>query len=206
MHLFPGWDRPFGFIANNSNQLAIEDLIKLAKADWNFFSNYMYGVPFQNCVTASEIFGDEVLKIIDDKVIINNKQFIEAEISNIKVVSGYQSASEKLLNNDKLFSPIWRKVFGIHPPISDYLKSFITTNMKMKFYIRFEKSFDPDLEEICYNTYIYGGSINLDYPNSTTNERFLDSQLQGIKQSIEKVHFRKIKAHINNWKNFQNTK
>lgn len=187
------WNRPFGFISGDSAELNKADLIKLAKADWNYFSNYMYGVPQEVCKQNSSISGNETIRVLNPSKTINEHSYIEAEVENIQVVSGYESVQGGLVNNHPLFSPLWRKVFGTFPPEHNYPKSFIPTKMKMRFYIRYDSDYDSDLDETSYNTYIYGGSINMDFPDSEYNERFLNAQLTGIRNSINKQAFRKNK-------------
>ena len=42
------WERPFGYRRNAAGdfELELEDISRLGEADWNYFSNFMYGVPF----------------------------------------------------------------------------------------------------------------------------------------------------------------
>ena len=163
----------------------------MGKADWNYFSNYVYGVPGPYCKKNSAISGKEKHKIINPAVTIGQFKYIEVEVEEVEVVSAYQSNDEKLVNNYKVFTPLWQKVFGTHPPVEGYDQSFITTRMKMKFFIRFDKGYDSDLKAEAYNTYVYGGSINMDFPDKEYNEDFLRSQLAGLKQSMRAEPFRK---------------
>ncbi len=130
------------------------------------------------------------MTILNKSVTIGTMEFMELEIENVEVVSAYPG-KEKLVNNYAAFSPLWRRVFGTHSHVKGYDESFMTTRLKSRFFIRYDKSEDLDLKETSYNTYIYGGSINMDYPDSEYNEKFLQAQIDSIKESIQKQQFQK---------------
>ncbi len=50
------WSRPFGF--TTSGDVYMEDILRLGKADWNYFSNYVYGVPLNYCQKNNNITGN----------------------------------------------------------------------------------------------------------------------------------------------------
>ena len=41
------WSRPFGYVSADgaASKIEFDDVTRLGEADWNFFSNWMYGVP-----------------------------------------------------------------------------------------------------------------------------------------------------------------
>lgn len=39
------WRRPFGY--SEDGDLRPEEIVRIGKADWNYFSNYLYGVPLE---------------------------------------------------------------------------------------------------------------------------------------------------------------
>lgn len=185
------WNRAFGFTENG--ELNKDDLIRLGKADWNYFSNYLYGVPDTYCEQNSLISGNEQISITNSNKVINNQKYIEVEMSNIQVVSGYCASGDSLLNNQPIVSQLWRKVFGIYPAIDNISQSFMSCTMKMKFYIRYDIVWDNDLQEKAYNTYVCGGTINMHYTNTMYNEQFLNAQMQGLEKCMKKTPFHKNK-------------
>ena len=43
-----GWTRPFAYVPGSDakfTRIEFDDIVRLGKADWNYFSNYLYGVP-----------------------------------------------------------------------------------------------------------------------------------------------------------------
>jgi hypothetical protein len=187
------WNRPFGYKDFKSNELEFNDLFKIGKSDWNFFSNYIYGVPLEDCKKYSPIDADIETKIINHEVTIGKHKYIEAVASGVKVVTGYVSKSDnkKLLRNDGFLSLVWQTAFGRPKNSPMFTKSFIPATMKMHFYIRWEKSFDIDSDRDMYKTFIYGGTINLDYKGNVDNEAFLQAQLKAVRTSAEDMAFRK---------------
>ncbi len=187
------WKRPFGFKNASANDLDFDDLLKIGKSDWNFFSNYLYGVPKNECLKYSSLTDSIKTSIINTNITIGTHKFIEAEVSGVKVVSAYVSKQDnkKLLKNDGILTTIWQSAFGRPKPSNKYPDSFIPATMKLHFYIRFEKSFDHDLNSDAYKTYIYGGTINMDYNGSVNNDDFLKAQLEAVRASASKIAFKK---------------
>ena len=188
------WDKPFGFVDAQSLTPDFEELARIGKSDWNYFSNYIYGVPGDECAKYDAVPQDGIsTEIIDSAVEINKKQFVEAKIEGVEVVSGYVSKKDgkRLLNNNSFFSPIWRTVFGRPRKKKAFATSFIPTRMKMQFLARYEEGWDADLGEDAYKTFIYGGTVNMDYKGSVDNDAFLGAQMTAVKKAIKIKEFKK---------------
>jgi hypothetical protein len=188
------WGRPFGFKNSTPGRLDLEfdDLLRIGKSDWNYFSNYVYGVPPDECGQHDAIPGNATPAPLG-VVGIGGLDYAEAEVEGLEVVSGYVSGKDdkRLLNNVRAFSPIWRAVFGRPKKKAAYPKSFISTTMRMRFYARWERGFDSDLECEAYKTFIYGGTVNLAYPDAAENAAFLDAQMDAVRRAIDRKAFRK---------------
>jgi hypothetical protein len=187
------WSRPFGFKQEGSLELELGDLVRIGKSDWNYFSNYVYGVPGEECAKHDAIPSDVVHRIVDPKVRIGRHDYVEAEIEGVEVVSGYRSGRDgkKLLNNNGVFSPLWRAVFGRPKKRAAFPDSFIPTSMRMRFFARHERGHDEDLGGEAFKTFIYGGTINLGYRGPVDNDAFLAAQMDAVRRASEAEPFRK---------------
>jgi len=182
------WQRPFGFKDSTKTDIEFSDLLRIGKSDWNYFSNYIYGVPVKICKKYDNLNDKNLIeRIIDKNHMINGKSFVEAEVEGISVVSGYVSDKDgnKLLNNNKILSPVWRFVFGRSKSSENYPDSFIPCRMKMRFLLRYEEGWDEDLGEEAFRTFIYGGTVNMDYKGPLDNEEFLNAQMEAVKYAIK---------------------
>jgi hypothetical protein len=187
------WGRPFGY--ENSiphSKVNGEDMHRIAKADWNYYSNYMYGVPEKkilehNCNSLDN--SDFSFFHKNDRIKIGNRYWDYAELNNFTTITAYQSEDDdELVNNSKL-SPIWRDCFGLPHPRKEFSESFFPTKMKTAMYMCFDERDDLDLKEKAYSTYVFGGSINLNYPDYLTmNKKLSGNKLKEKKKELEKFN------------------
>ena len=111
------WGRPFGYESDGGidSEVHHEDIIRLGKADWNWFSNWMYGVP-------AEYLEDDIDAIDPDTTVevspqlgkIGNSLWHSVAMDNVKVKSCFESdapGAPKLVNNSPL-TFVWRDAFG----------------------------------------------------------------------------------------------
>jgi hypothetical protein len=187
------WTRPFGFADDTGLAPCWDDLLRIGKSDWNYFSNFVYGVPEAECAKHNAIPGGASCSVREASVPIGPHAYVEGEVDGLEVVSGYVSGADgkKLRNNLCGFSPLWRAVFGRPKRSAAHPTSFVATRMRMRFWARHERGYDPDLEREAYKTFIYGGAVNLGYPDAARNAAFLDAQMEGVRAAIAKAPFRK---------------
>lgn len=202
------WKRPFGYKENcEKPEPRGEDIIRIGKADWNYFSNYLYGVPERmildhNCNSLSD---NSVFTQGQHRIKIGEKYWDYSEIDNMSVITAYQAEKGKRVAGNSIFSRIWRDCFGLANPRENFPESFFPTRMKIASYTCFLERMDNDLKEEVYSTFIFGGSINLNFPEYATrknrdlskeklqkeqkrleafNNRFLNKQLEVIRNLI----------------------
>jgi len=196
---------PFGF--NENMSINAREILKIGKSDWNFFSNYLYGVPLkviEDNNEAIELSEEEISGSVVETEIIAGVEFQKVTVNSFKVISAYEANGDRKLTND-FNNFVWQTLFGYPVSRDEFTKSFITTNMKSVMYVYHkDMSNDPDLPkgENQHSTFIFGGVINLDYPknasenpeNSKTldelkaeNDQFLELQLNEIRKIIPKV-------------------
>ncbi len=176
------WGRPFGY--QQSGEIAIDDIIRIGKADWNYFSNYVYGVPLD--VVRRLDAGETGRGVYLGQVTIGSRRWDFVELSEV-MVSAYVAAGDakKLVTNDPILTPIWRRFFGApHEPHPGFPTSFFPTRMRAKAYISYKEAFEPRSGTAVYRTYVFGGTSNDVYQDVEENERFLDHQLKTLREVI----------------------
>jgi hypothetical protein len=180
------WRRPFGFKTGDpvAPEVDFHDLLRIGKSDWNYFSNYMYGVPARIAAAHDALDDPQVAtRVSPAPVVIGGARFWECEVDGLEVVTGYAGPRGGLRDNVWFFTPVWRRVFGTCAPRAGHDESFVGARMKLRFLMRWERGPDEDLGCEAFKTFIYGGSINKGYPDAAFNERFLEAQLAAVKRA-----------------------
>jgi hypothetical protein len=171
-----GWDRPFGY-EPNSTTVRGEDLLRLGKADWNWFSNWNYGTPAVEIEPYDDLKGGRAEHTGASE--IGGTWWQSIDMGDVEVASTYESDSAsaaKLVLNSRYLTPIWRMLFGSPCPRPNHPKSFIPTTLRGTVYMAFQKGDDG-----MYRTRIFGGTIEA---RDGDTEKFLDAQLSALKSLI----------------------
>jgi hypothetical protein len=186
------WTRPFGYEPAVDGRATLRplDILKIGKADWNYFSNYMYGVPEAAIVPYNGIDASKVKVEQHARVRIGKSYWDHLSLDGVEVVSAYVSErdGQKLVMTDHVWTPIWRSLFGPSEPSDAYPKSFIPTHMRAEIYLSWVERHDRDLRERAYSTLIFGATVNADYPDQAENEAFMQAQLAAVRRVIEKSY------------------
>jgi hypothetical protein len=170
-----GWTRPFGYesAAGINSVIHGEDIERLGKSDWNWFSNYMYGVPAEVCERYSDIgkaaFGPTAT------VTLGSSQWHVVSLSNVTVASTYQSdakGAQQLQENSVLTSE-WRDAFGHPCPRPDYTTSFIPTTLKATLFMSYSEDTDG------FYTVMFGGTSGV-----KADPAFLAAQVKAAQETI----------------------
>ena len=175
------WTRPFAYESANARApVTFEDILRLGKSDWNYFSNYMYGVP-EDCI---ELYNKLDLSTPCrnlGRVVIGRRSWDYTEIEEVEVVSAYESdtPSARRLVYNSILTPVWRRTFGLPCPRPDFPQSFISTKLRARIYMSFSE------DEDSYHTVIFGGTVNKSFP-ALMNQRFLELQMQACRETIER--------------------
>jgi hypothetical protein len=177
------WSRPFGYTAATGRpELRFEDLVRIGKADWNYFSNRMYGVPDAAIRPLDPVDLATVKTVYRGRKKVGARWWDSVEISGIKVVSPYKAAGDRDYEDfDPVLSPLWRRTFGVHPPRPGFPKSFFVTSVKAELFISYRTRHNTKLGERAHETLIFGGTINEDHANAADNQRFLDLQMASLR-------------------------
>lgn len=178
------WGRPFGYTADG--QINWDDILRIGKADWNYFSNYVYGVPHKYIRPYDGLDDPQVKSRYLGREKVGKREWDLLELDGAQVVSAYVSGTDgkKLIDEDLVFSPLWRASFGQPSPRPEqFPDSFFPVRMKARIYMAWrEVEKDNDLLEPAYQTFLFGGTINDLYPDKAENERFLGLQMDAVRK------------------------
>jgi phospholipase C len=152
------WDRPFGFVSAAGADSAphVEDLARLGKADWNFFSNWDYGVPEDVCrkYCGVDLRPDD--HVDGGLVEVAGRRWHRFELRNVEVVTAYESdvpGARRLVSNT-LTTPITRQSYGPPCPSPDFPSSFFPKKLDGVFHM----AYVDDGEY--WRTLIFGGTAH----------------------------------------------
>jgi len=187
------WGRPFGFKTADEEKWEVEfaDLLRIGKSDWNYFSNYMYGVPWWKACGCNRLDDPEVKTTVSEhKVKFAGEDYLEGEVDGMEVVSAYCGGEEKLRRNVTFITKVWQKQFGTCEPKPGHEVSFFPVRMRMRFLIGWKREYDFDLKCMAFKTFIYGGSINKDWAGDDEsrqrfNEEFLEAQMKAVREAAD---------------------
>jgi len=192
------WGRPFGYLLGEgcAPTVHFDDVIRIGKADWNYFSNYMYGVPARNIESIDRVglgreryayLGREWIEGGEGRGAGRGRYWDQVELDHVEVISAYLSGRDDqvLESPSPVLSPLWRLSFGRPHPRPAYTQSFIPTEMRARLYMSYSQDYHPALGET-YRTLIFGGTANNAYPDKAKNERFLDLQMRAVRHVIGK--------------------
>jgi hypothetical protein len=170
------WKRPFGYRGADgaASRIEFDDIARLGEADWNFFSNWMYGVPMKaiepymgvDPVTTSQGAAPDL---------IGSTLWHSAAVEGVTCVSTYESngrGAERLVTNS-FIDDVWRRAFGMPNPQRDRLESFVPTTLRAEFHMAYSEDADA------YHTIICGGTATV-----PVDADFLEEQMRAIRSAI----------------------
>ena len=171
------WPRPFGYLSADgvASKIAFDDITRLGEADWNFFSNWMYGVPEKAIEPFNKV--DPVKSAQEpDAEPIGNTLWHHAAVEGVRCVSTYESRAAgagRLVTNTRI-DHVWRRAFGLPNPQADHATSFVPTTLRAEFRMAYAE------DEAAYHTVICGATATV-----PVDRDFLDTQLTAIRATIE---------------------
>jgi len=191
------WGRPFGYEADGVT-VRWDDVLRIGKSDWNYFSNWLYGVPDSAVEPTNEpLRGPQTTTTHQGRRAVNGRAWDVLDLDHVTVVSAYDDGSKGEGNGGlvdrELWSFLWRASFGF--PLKKKVvnkSSFFPVPMKARLYMAYrEKKRDNDLDAPSYQTFLFGGTINQYYSQQSkqheaTNVQFLDAQLAAVEAVMRK--------------------
>jgi hypothetical protein len=175
----PEWSRPFGYrsAARINSEIEAEDVARLGKSDWNWFSNWMYGVPIEDVLPHSSIDMSVIEVETSPPTQIGATKWHGLSLSRVDVASCYESGARdagKLVHNT-IIDDVWRRSFGLPNPRPDHPVSFIPTTIKAQVHMAYWE------DERAFHTLIFGGTTAMD-----ADPDFLEAQLAAVESVIER--------------------
>jgi len=172
------WSRPFGYrsAAGERSMVEGDDLLRLGMADWNWFSNWMYGIPGDIARRYSSL-GTSRATVSDPEVRpVGSKRWHRIRLQDVEVASCHQGSGQgarRLVKNSPL-APVWRQAFG--PPIrrQPALPSFVPTTLDAVCDLSYWE--DDDY----FHTIVFGATAL-----SGTEPGFLAAQLGSLQAVIQ---------------------
>ncbi|MEJ7584469.1 MAG: hypothetical protein WKF43_10385 [Acidimicrobiales bacterium] len=172
------WSRPFGYrsAAGAASVPATEDVLRLGKADWNWFSNWMYGVPERVLYPYSRIDKDPVGIVIKGPTLVGASRWHHLRLSGVAVASCYEadrSCANRLERNTPL-QTVWRHAFGMPHLRVCHPVSFVPTDVDAALDMAYWE------DDTAYHTVMFGGTAQ-----AGSDPGFLDAQVAATRAIIE---------------------
>jgi hypothetical protein len=173
------WTRPFGYDRANGvgSKPVGEDLARLGKSDWNWFSNWCYGVPEEDLIPYSGV-DMRTIRVSDTVVTIGKTHWHEVELEGVEVASCYVSDAPGAgqLASNTVLRDVWQRGFGLPRPDAAFPDSFLPTTMKAVVDMAYWE------DAAAYHTVIFGGTAVVNAGRA--DAAFIQAQLQVTKAVI----------------------
>jgi hypothetical protein len=174
------WRRPFGYDkADGSRSAPVpDDLVRLGKSDWNWFSNWDYGVP-TDVLRAYSAVPSSIDAVNRGLVRVGNRQWHQVAVNGTTAASCYEAdapGAATLVDNTVL-GVIWRRGFGGPNPRPNHASSFIPTVVDALVYMSYWE------DDTHFHTVIFGGTML-----SGTDPEFLEAQRRAV-EVVMNAHY-----------------
>jgi hypothetical protein len=151
------WDRPFGYVSANgvASKVAFEDIARLGKSDWNYFSAWMYGVPEEAILPYNGIDMTKIASAQASQPLhIGSSLWHDAAVGNVDVVSAFKSSAPGAAGYsfNSVLTPLWQESFGRPDPQPQPPKSFIGAILEGRFFMAYYEDSEG------YHTVMFGGT------------------------------------------------
>ncbi|MDQ6784199.1 MAG: hypothetical protein M3063_12335 [Actinomycetota bacterium] len=128
------WSRPFAYRSADGAASAVEpdDIVRLGAADWNWFSNWVYGIPGDVALSHSSVPTDEIAVSQPCQVDIGGRRWHQLRITGVRMASCYQAGggeAGRLVHNSAI-TGLWRRAFGLPHPRAQVHESFVATSLE----------------------------------------------------------------------------
>ncbi len=182
---------PFGYDENGVVQK--DDVLRIGKSDWNYFSNWMYGVP-EKAIAPNNTLDGATVDVKPKGITIAGRAWDVLTIDKARMVSAYVSGKpgDATLEARGPYSFLWQAAFGFPTPLGKelpQLNSFFPCDMKAVLYMCARKVEHADYSgEATWQTFLFGGTVNQWWAQQNQrpeeNEEFLQCQLEAVREVI----------------------
>lgn len=174
------WSRPFAYRAAESAASVVDpdEVLRLGKADWNWFSNWIYGVPGDVALSWSSLGGDEVTVAEPRLVLIGGRRWHQLRLSGAQMASCYEAGvpARRLVRHFPL-GALWRRAFGLPHPRPQFPQSFVATSLEALCSLCYWE------DDTTFHTVIFGACAAVG-----TNPGFIAVQQAALQRVIEQAY------------------
>jgi len=175
----PAWSRPFGYRSADGvdSEIEVDDILRLGKSDWNWFSNWMYGVPTEHVEPYNSIEAERGGVELSPPRRIGSSLWHGMTMRGIEVASAYESdapGAARLAANT-IVDDVWRAAFGLPNPQPDWPQSFVPTALEGHLDLCYRE------DDAAFHTLIFGGTAPVG-----ADPAFLEAQLAAVRAVIER--------------------
>jgi hypothetical protein len=172
----PAWTRPFGYdLGPGGRAVRFDDVLRIGKADWNYFSNFMYGVPRGAIAPFDVPDPGAVCSVVGERV-VGASRWDLVDVDGFSAVTAYTTCPSDLVDNTPL-TRLWRVTYGEPSNVPGGGASFPGTRMRARLYMAFSEDADA------FHTRLFGGTVNKTF-DGPTNDALLAEQMQAVEAVI----------------------
>jgi hypothetical protein len=170
------WQRPFAYRPGAAGALEVDldEVLRVGKADWNYLSNWMYGVP-EEAITALDRLPPDNHRSDLRKHPIGDREWDLVDLDGVRVVSAYPGQGS--LAHNSALSPVWRAAIGEPTVRDDHLEAFPPTLMRGCFFMAWSE------DAAAFHTHLFGGTVNKAF-DEDGNKDFLAKQMKACEVVI----------------------
>jgi hypothetical protein len=173
------WGRPFGYesAAGIKSTIKAEDVARLGRSDWNWFSNWMYGVPMKHVLPYSSRDLGSISPSTSPPRRIGASMWHGLTLRGVEVASTYESTAKGAarLTMNTIIDDVWRNSFGLPSPQPGWDESFVPTKLVAQVDMAYWE------DDASYHTVIFGGTAAV----GADGAAFLAEQMTAVRRVIE---------------------
>jgi len=182
------WTRPFGYTsAGPGAQVDFRDVARIGVADWNYFSNHLYGVPAEKVHELDNIDFAALTNRYLGREQVGSTWWDHVTSSGVRVVTPFRSTvdhGEFVDSSCPNVGPLWRRAFGVHEPDASSPTSFFPVKMRAEILMSFDSACDPNFGEEVYRTFFFGATVADGFADPAERDRFLALQMEALRRVI----------------------
>jgi len=183
------WARPFGYASAVAGAPpVVEELGRLAQADWNWFTARPYGVPLAVLEALDAHRPGPAAGAHLGRVSIGGAGWDEVELHAVTVACPHHPAGGPGLETPhRLWSPLWRLAIGRPRPGPPGSPRFPLVPLRARFFTSHREGVHPELGPV-WSTLVCGGTVRADHPDPAAASRFLDAQVEACRALLATHH------------------
>jgi len=171
------WRQPFGY--RDDGRLDPETLVRLVKADWNYFTAYAWGVPLDAVAACDRLEGAAIHVAQGGRVRVGERGWDRLLLDGVDVAApGLGQDGRRPVAPDALVAALWRFGLGVAPPAA-VGPSFAPVRLRLRLRISHRSSVDEDRGRLHHTAILFAAARD-DDPGA---EALLDRQERGLDEA-----------------------